>query len=181
MVMALQIALLRGINVGGRKVVAMNELCAMVESLGIAAVRSVLQSGNLVFEGGRRTAGAIERMLEAETAKRLKIEVSYFVRGAEEMRRVVAGNPFEKEAARDPSHLVVVFLKEAVEAKAVKGLQPAIVGTEEVRAAGRELYAWYPAGIGTSKLTNAVIERKLGVRGTARNWNTVKKLVGMVG
>lgn len=152
----------------------------MVELLGFGAVRSVLQSGNLVLDGGRRGAGAIERMLEAETAKRLGLEVSYFVRGAEELGRVAAANPFVKEAARDPSHLVVVFLKEAVEAKAVKGLQAAIVGPEEVRAAGRELYAWYPAGIGTSKLTNAVIERKLGVRGTARNWNTVMKLVGMV-
>lgn len=93
---------------------------------------------------------------------------------------MVAGNPFLKETARDPSHLVVVFLKESVEAKAAKGLEAAITGPEEVRAAGRESYAWYPAGIGTSKLTNALIERKLGVRGTARNWNTVKKLVGMV-
>jgi uncharacterized protein (DUF1697 family) len=94
---------------------------------------------------------------------------------------VVAGNPFPDEAERDPGHLVVMFLKTAPRAKAVQALQAAIEGPESVRAAGKHLYVAYPAGIGRSKLTNTLIEKKLGVRGTGRNWNTVLKRAALCG
>jgi len=174
------VALLRGINVGGRNMVAMAKLREMFEALGFSGVQSLLQSGNVVFDGGRKSPAALERLLEGETAKRLGVAAAYSVRSAEEWRKAIAANPYAKEAKADPSHLVVMFLKQPPSAANMKALAAAIRGPESLQAAGRELYVVYPAGIGTSKLTNAVIERTLGVSGTARNWNTVTKLDAML-
>ena len=173
--MPVRIALLRGINVGGKNRVAMSDLRAMCAALGLADARTLLQSGNLVFSD-RRGAPALEKLLENETSKRLGLDVDYAVRTVEQWDAVVAGNPLVREAERDPSHLLVVFLKSEPTAAAVRALEAAITGRELVRARGRELYVWYPVDIATSKLTTAVLDRKLAVRGTARNWSTVLKI-----
>ena len=174
--MTTYVALLRGINVGGHKPVAMADLHHLLTQLGLADARSLLQSGNLVFGANGRTAARLERLLEAEAAKRLGLQTDFFVRSAKEWKSVVANNPFSKEAARDPGHLVVMALKDAPKDTDVKALQAAITGREVVRAGGKHLYIVYPDGIGRSRLTNAVIDKLLGTRGTGRNWNTVLKL-----
>lgn len=170
------IALLRGINVGGNKMVAMADLRELLTKLGFTEPRTLLQSGNVVFGSDRRTPAKLEQFLEAELMKRFGMQVDFFVRTTDEWKRVVARNPIPAEAKRDPSHLLVMFLKDAPDADRVKALQAAITGREIIRADGREAYIVYPDGIGRSKLTNALIEKKLGTRGTARNWNTVLKL-----
>ena len=172
----IHLALLRGINVGGHKLVSMADLRDLLTQLGLADVRSLLQSGNIVFGANGRTATQLERLLEAEAEKRLGLHTDFFVRTAKEWKDVVAHNPFSKEAARDPGHLLVMFLKDPPSAVGVKALQAAITGPEVVRAGGKHLYIVYPAGIGRSRLTNAVIDKQLGTRGTGRNWNTVLKL-----
>ena len=177
--MTIQIALLRGVNVGGHKAVAMPELRDLLTQLGFESPRSLLQSGNLVFRGDSRTDAELERLLEAEADKRLGLHADFLIRSAKEWREVVARNPFRKEAERDPSHLVVMFLKSATNAKDVKAVQAAIAGSEIIRADGRHLYIVYPDGIGRSRLTNALLEKKLGIRGTARNWNTVLKIAAL--
>jgi len=174
--MTTYVALLRGINVGGHKQISMADLRDLLTRLGFADIRSLLQSGNLVFGATGRTAAQLERLLEAEAAKRLGLQTDFFVRSAKEWKGVVANNPFSKEAARDPGHLVVMFLKDAPKDTDVKALQAAIAGHEVVRAGGKHLYIVYPEGIGRSRLTNAVIDKLLGTRGTGRNWNTVLKL-----
>lgn len=170
------VALLRGINVGGHKQIAMTDLRDLLTQLGFVDGRSMLQSGNLVFRAPARAPTELERSLESEAEKRLGIHTDFFVRTAQEWATVVAQNPFRGEARRDPGHLVVVFLKDAPDAAAVKALRSAISGREVVRAKGRHAYIVYPDGIGRSRLTNALIERKLNTRGTGRNWNTVLKL-----
>jgi uncharacterized protein (DUF1697 family) len=177
--MPLFVALLRGVNVGGKNLVAMADLRQLLEGLGFADVRSLLQSGNLIFQGKRRASAALERLLEVETEKRLEVSVDYHVRTGDELQRIVADNPFPDEAARDPGHLLVLFLKKAPEAKDVQALQSVIQGPEVVHAVGTQLYAVYPAGVGTSKLTNTVIDKKLATRSTGRNWNTVLKLAAL--
>ncbi|OLC67938.1 MAG: hypothetical protein AUH78_27355 [Gemmatimonadetes bacterium 13_1_40CM_4_69_8] len=169
-------ALVRGINVGGHKQVAMADLRQLLTHLGFADARSLRQSGNLVFRSKARSGAQLERLLEAEAKKRLSLEADCFVRTAQEWKAIVAHNPFPTEAERDPGHLVVMFLKQAPARKDVAALQAAITGPEVVRAAGRHAYIIYPSGIGPSRLTNALIEKKLGTRGTGRNWNTVLKL-----
>lgn len=176
-----QVALIRGINVGGHKKVAMADLRALLERLGLSDVKSLLQSGNLVFRNDRRTSAELERAFEAEAKKRLALEADFFVRSAKEWRTVVAENPFPKEALRDPGHLVAMCLRDAPDSADVKALQAAITGPEVIRACDRHLYIVYPNGMGTSRLTNAIIERKLNTRGTARNWNTVLKLNALLG
>lgn len=178
--MATYIALLRGINVGGRKPVAMSDLRGLLEELDYSDVRTLLQTGNLVFAGGARSGGALERLLETEAAKRLDLETTFLVRTAKEWREVIEKNPFREEAKSDPSHLVVAFLRDAPQAGAVRSLQAAISGPEIVRAQGKQLYIVYPAGIGRSKFTNKLIEGTLDTRATGRNWNTVLKLAALV-
>jgi uncharacterized protein (DUF1697 family) len=179
--MTTHIALLRGVNVGGKTKVAMADLRAMLADLGFGDPRSLLQSGNLVFRSDKLTGADLERLLEVETEKRLGLKTDFFVRTPEELEAVIANNPFPKEAESDPSHLVVMFLNKAPDAKDVKALQAAIAGREIVRASGRQAYITYPDGIGDSKLTITVIEKKLGSRGTGRNWNTVLKLRALAG
>lgn len=159
----------------------MADLRAFLAGLGFADPRSLLQSGNLLFRSDSRTTAQLERLLETEAAKRLALRTDFLVRTAREWQDVIARNPFREEAKRDPGHLVVMFLKAAPEAKAVKALQAAIKGPELVRAHGRQAYITYPAGFGRSRLTTAVIEATLGTRGTARNWNTVVKLGALAG
>jgi uncharacterized protein (DUF1697 family) len=124
--MSHQVALLRGINVGGRNLIAMSELRELLETLGFVGVRSLLQSGNLIFQGGRRKSPALERLLEAETAKRFGITIDYFVRTGEELDKIIEQNPFRTEAERDPGHLLVLFLKEAAKKEDVRALELAI-------------------------------------------------------
>jgi uncharacterized protein (DUF1697 family) len=177
--MTVQIALLRGINVGGHRPVAMPELRDLLARLGFNDARSILQSGNMVFRSDERTRVDLEQLLEAEAKTRLGLHADFIVRSAKEWRMVVARNPFPQEAERDPSHLVVMFLKADPNASDVKAVQASIAGPELICGEGRHLYIVYPAGIGKSRLTNAFIEKKLGIRGTARNWNTVLKLAAL--
>jgi uncharacterized protein (DUF1697 family) len=172
--MVAHIALLRAVNLGSHGKIAMADLKAFFEALEMPG-RTLLQSGNVVFEGKGPTAG-LEALLEAESAKRLGLKTEYFVRTAKEWSAIIAGNPFAAAAKDDPSHLVLLALREAPSAAAAKALSAAIKGREEVAVKGRVAYAVYPDGIGRSKLTNAFIEKHLGTRTTGRNWNTVLKL-----
>ncbi len=174
------VALLRAINLGGRNAVSMVRLRDLLEELGFPGARTLLQSGNLVFECHGRTPAELERALEEATAKRLGVRTDYFVRTSREWGRIVAANPFPREAKEDPARLVVFCLKKEPAAGDVKALQAAIRGREIVHSDGRQAYIVYPDGQGRSKLTPGLIESKLGTRGTARNWNTVLKLAATV-
>lgn len=170
------IALLRAVNVGGTKAVAMPALCKLLSGLGCTGVRSLLQSGNVVFACSEPANAALEAKLEAALAKGLGVQTAFFVRSLREWEAIVANNPYPEAARDDPGRLVVMTFKSAPKAADVAALQAAIVGRETLTAGGKHAYIIYPDGQGNSKLTNAIIERKLGVPGTARNWNTVLKL-----
>jgi len=174
------IALLRGINVGGNKMVAMAALRAAFEALGFTGVKTLLQSGNVVFKGPAGPTPALEAKLEKEIGKRIGFTPAFHVRTATEWRAVVKANPFTEAAEKTPGHLLVTFFKEPVDRAKVKALQAAITGPEIVHAAGRELFMTFPDGIGTSKAP-VLMGKMLDGGGTARNWNTVTKLAALVG
>jgi uncharacterized protein (DUF1697 family) len=174
------VALLRGINVGGNKLLGMAKLRGVFAEIGLGEARSLLQSGNMVFESEGRTSVQLEKLLEAETLQRLGLATTFFVRTAREWKSVVADNPFPDAAKQDPSHLMVLFLKQTPAPASIQALRAAIVGREKVEAVGRHAYIHYPDGIGRSRLTPAILDAKLGQRGTARNWNTVLKLTALV-
>lgn len=173
-----QIALLRAVNVGGRTSLKMSDLRAVAEGLGFAQVQTLLQSGNLVFDATGAVA-ALESRLEAALKQHTGMETDFLVRSAKELDAIIAANPFPAEAKSDPGHLVAMFLKGPATAKAVDALQATVKGRELIRPGVRALYITYPDGIGRSKLTGGVIEKTLGTRGTARNWNTVTKLAAL--
>ena len=172
--MAAQVALLRAVNVGGRSL-KMAELAAFMRDLGYADAKTLLQSGNLVFSADK-TGEVLERRLEPEAEKRLGLKTDFIVRSAAAWSAMIKKNPFPDEAKSDPAHLAVAPLKAAPAAGALDALRVAIVGRERVEIIGDDAFIVYPDGIGTSKLSLSVIERKLGVRTTLRNWNTVLKL-----
>lgn len=179
--MPTHIALLRAVNLGPHNKVAMGDLRELAARLGLEDARTLLQSGNLVFRNARPTGAALEALLERESARRLGLETRFMVRTADEWEAIVERNPFGDEARRDPGHLVLLCLKAAPAAGAVEQLQAAIAGRELVQGDGRQAYMVYPDGIGTSKVTTALIERKLGTAATGRNWNTVRKLAALAG
>lgn len=171
---------LRGINVGGNKKVSMSELRALIEQQGFTDPATLLMSGNAVFRGAAVAVPALEKRFENAIAKHFGFEVHCVARTAKEWPALVAANPFRTESQRDPAHLLLVLLKRDPAAGAIAKLRAAIKGRERVELARRELYAVYPDGIGTSKLTLPVIERCLGTVGTGRNWNTVLKVAALL-
>lgn len=175
--MASYLALFRAVNVGGTGAVSMPALRALVTDLGFEDARSWLQTGNIVFRGRSTPGPALERRLELECARRLGLRTTVMVRTADEWREALAANPFPSEAERDPSHLLVGALKEAPVPEAWKRLAAAARGPEYAAGRGRQAYLVYPAGIGRSKLTLALVERCLGTSATCRNWNTSRKLL----
>ena len=174
--MTTYISVLRAINLGAHNRIAMGDLRAMLEKLGLEDPKTLVQSGNVVFRSSSASCDKIEKLLEAASTKHLGVTTDYFVRSSKEWQAIIEANPFPAEATSDPGHLVMMCLRDAPSAAAVKALQAAIKGREIVKAKGKSAYFVYPDGIGRSKLTIQVIEKALGTRGTARNWNTVLKL-----
>jgi uncharacterized protein (DUF1697 family) len=175
------IALLRGVNVGGNGMIPMAQLRELCESLGYKDPRTLLQSGNLILRTGRTTPAALSKKLEAAIRKRFAAEIRVIVRTPEDLRDVVERNPFPKAAKDDPGHLLVTFLGDAPTKDAAKALAQWKHATEPHKVDGRELYTHYASGVGTSKFVGPVIERTLATPGTARNWNTINKLIALAG
>ena len=173
------IVLLRAVNLGPHGRVRMADLKSFLEGLGCRNVRTVVQTGNAVFEADGEPA-AMERRMEAEAEKVLGLKTAFIVRTPDEWRAMVANNPYRRQAEDDPSHLVLMALRDRPRAGALDDLRAAIRGPETVELEGRDAYLWYPVDIGHSRLTSALIERKLGVTGTARNWNTVLKIAALL-
>jgi len=163
------VALLRGVNVGGNRMLPMKDLSALCVKLGFASVRTFIQSGNVVFRTARSESD-VQTALEKALVGHMKATVDVFVRTAKEMDDVLRANPF---ADAEPSKVVVIFFAKPVP-KTVLDTVVAPDG-EQVRLGRRELYIHYPNGMGRSKLKF----RGADGQGTARNINTVRKLAGL--
>lgn len=177
--MPVHIALLRAINVGGHGTIAMADLRGVFAELGFAGVQTLLQTGNVVFSAPVRSSAALERRIEDALARRLAVRSDVLLRGLGDLTEVIDRNPFPDHAARDPARVVVMFLKEAPASGAVERLRSEITGPELVHGDGRHAYLVYPNGQGRSRVGGPFVEKRLGTRGTARNWNTVMKLAAL--
>ncbi|HML01462.1 MAG TPA: DUF1697 domain-containing protein [Acidimicrobiales bacterium] len=168
--MARFVALLRGVNVGGNNRVPMADLRRLFISEGHRSVATYLQSGNVVFTAN----GAVDaQALESAIARRLGIETTVVLRSPDDLKRVVAANPFP---AADLSHLHVGFMAYAPPPNATAGLDAASFQPEQFALVGLEIYLHLPNGMGRAKLP-PLLDRKLKVPTTVRNWNTVNKLI----
>ena len=171
-----RIALLRGINVGPRQRVKMPELRELIEGLGYTDVRTLVQSGNVVFTARAKPA-TLEQKLEQEIEKQLGVDPKVVVRTRDELAAAIEANPFD--VPDDPRNLHVTFLSGEPDAAAVKKLEDADLGDDELAFLGREIYVLYANGMGRSELAKQLGRTKLGVAATDRNWNTVTKLLEM--
>jgi uncharacterized protein (DUF1697 family) len=169
-------ALLRGINVGGHKKVPMAELRALLGELGYADVATFLQSGNAVFSSDQVPA-ALERDIAAAVAGKLKVDCQVLVRTGEELAAAAGGSPLAEP--ENPSRYFVAFLSAEPAPEKVAELTEVSFGADKLWVRGREAYLWCANGAADTKLTGSLLERRLGVVATARNWNTVTKLTSL--
>jgi uncharacterized protein (DUF1697 family) len=164
------VALLRGVNVGGKAKVSMAELRALFESLGHREVVTYIQSGNIVFTTGRAVTA---KRLEAAIAGELGIDTTVVVRTRSELERVVKNNPFPKV---DTTKLHVGFMAKKPAAAVVAKIDADRFAPDEFAVRGCDLYLHLPNGMGRSKLP-PYLDRQLKIPTTVRNWNTVTKLL----
>jgi uncharacterized protein (DUF1697 family) len=172
---AVQIVLLRGINLGPRNRIAMPELRKALAEAGFDNVRTYVQSGNVVLSTQlkpEQTARKVERLV----ADRFGLDIGVVVRSKAELARVAKKNPLA-DVAKDPRRYQVSFLDGKLDRRTVDKLEAAVAGREQLVVDGREIYAWHDAGVARSKLWAAIAGKGLGVKATARNWTTVTKLL----
>ncbi|MDP3802080.1 DUF1697 domain-containing protein [Brevundimonas sp.] len=176
--MTYRIILFRGMNTGGvRAPVA--ELRAMAEAMGLKNPRTLAASGNLVVESGKATE-TLEHEIEAAMEKTFGLRVAAMVRTPDQWAKMVAANPFPREAAAHPARVLAMVMKDGIKDGALEAVRALAEGGERVEAADGVLWFWFPDGQGESAIFKKAAPRMLGM-GTGRNWNTVLKLAEMVG
>lgn len=169
------IVLLRGINVGGHNKVPMAELRKALADRGFVDVSTYIASGNVLLEAGdRHEPEVVDEVADAVT-ERFGLSIPIVARSVTEWPAILAANPFP-DAEAEPKFLHVSLCDRAPDAEAIAAFDAAAYLPDRLAVVGRELYLWYPNGSGRSKLTGAVLERRLGVTTTARNWSTMLKL-----
>lgn len=154
----------------------MNELKGLHEALGLKNVVTYIQSGNVAFTSDHTDVVQLTKQIEDSFTQKFGFRVTIMVRTSDELQEIIANNPFQNQPVRESKWLVVLFLATRPDKAALEDLQKAYTGPEELYLIGQELYTYYPHGIGRSKLSLQLIEKKLNTRGTGRNWNTVLQL-----
>ena len=174
------ISLLRGINVGGHKKTKMVDLRQLYVSLALGDVRSILQSGNVVFRTDESELQEVRRRIEAGIMHAFGFEVGVILRGVEDYRDLIARHPFDDEQLSLGGKISVVFLDSKPSDLALADLIESNPGAEIIHAKATELYIYYGDGKAGSKLDNSRIERRLQTIASARNWNTCQRLLKLL-
>lgn len=174
------VALMRGVNVGGKNKLPMKDLAAMFAEAGCTDVVTYIQSGNVVFRATQACAARVPAAIAKAVADRLGFRAPVVMRTAGELRGVARGNPFQR-AGTPVESLHVLFLADRPSSAAVATLDPRRSPPDEFEVVGREIYLRCPSGVARTKLTNDYFDSKLATTSTMRNWRTVLKLVEMTG
>jgi uncharacterized protein (DUF1697 family) len=175
------VALLRGVNVGGHRLIKMPELKGLFEAMGCGHVRTYIQSGNVVFTSADELLEPLRQRVEREIAARFGFPVTVVLRTAAELERIIADCPFASGALAEGESLYLALLADAPPPEGVARLRAYDGGSDEARIAEREVYLLYRLSMRDTPLTNAFLERMLGVAATTRNWRTMQTLAGMAG
>lgn len=171
--------MLRGVNLGPHKRVKMDALRALYESLRLERPRTFIQSGNVLFKTKEQDLVKLSRRIETAIEENCGFHADVIVRTTDQMRKAVAKNPFAERKNIDPSRLAVTFLAADPDAQAREKLLALKTDPEELRLDGREMYTYFPNGMAKPTVSWAVIEKILGMSGTARNLNSVVKMLAM--
>ncbi|HEY3975494.1 MAG TPA: DUF1697 domain-containing protein [Candidatus Sulfotelmatobacter sp.] len=176
--MPVVISMLRGINVGGHNKIKMDALRALYESVKCEGPRTYVQSGNVIFRTKEKHSSALAKKIQNAIEKKFGCCPDVVLRTTEEMRRAIAANPF---GGRDlePGKILVTFLAAEPGPEAQSMLLVFKKYPEELHLKGRELYIYFPNGAGKSKLPWSTIGKLLKTTGTARNWNSVTKMLAI--
>jgi uncharacterized protein (DUF1697 family) len=177
--MPIYVSMLRGINLGGHKRMKMDQLRKSFEALGFEQVKTYIQSGNVVFKGGKLSTAALSKKIEAKILSDFGFSVSVISRTHDEMEKTIRNNPFLKERGIDQEKLHVTFLSEAPVVPALKKMQALIAAPDQSRCVGKEIYLYLPNGVAQSSFWRTPWERTLSVVTTMRNWKTVNSIYQM--
>jgi uncharacterized protein (DUF1697 family) len=175
--MITHIAFLRAVNVGGN-MLKMEHLREMFAELGFADVKTYLQSGNVLFSA-KGTPAQLAARIEQRVSEVTRLPVSVIVRTPDELQRIIAANPFAKEAGAAPKTVHVTFLAAEAPKAAAAAISKLQSGADRWHLARADIYLHCPGGYGRTKLNNTALERVIGVRATTRNWSTVTTLYAM--
>jgi uncharacterized protein (DUF1697 family) len=177
---AMYLALLRGINVGGKNKLPMKDLAEIFIGAGCADVRTYIQSGNVIFRASPRISARLPEEITSQVAKSFGFRAPVILRTAEQLRDVISNNPFLKAgAAEDTLH--VLFLTHVPSILSVDNLDPDRSPPDTFIVRGQEVYLQLPNGVANSKLTNNYFDSKLTTTSPGRNWRTVTKLLELMG
>jgi len=172
------ISVLRGINVGGHKKILMADLKDLYAKLGFSDVVSYIQSGNVVFESSEKDVDQLKISIENAISSRYGFDVPVIIRTHSEIKAAVESHPFgEFDLKTDGSKYFLTLLSEVPHKDKCNALLTLVKSPEKLVIVGKHIYIHYPNGAGRTKLTNTLIENKLNVSATARNWKTVMKLI----
>jgi uncharacterized protein (DUF1697 family) len=169
------VALLRGINMGGRNLLPMKHLVRLFEEAGCADVRTYIQIGNVLFRASRSKAGALPTRIAKGLADEFGYRIPVLLRTVEELGETIRNNPFAQAGAPE-NWLHVLFLASQPDAPRVAALDPDRSPPDAYAVRGREIYLQCPNGAGITKLTSAYFDARLATISTGRNWRTVRKL-----
>ena len=170
--------MLRGVNLGKRRM-KMDALRALYESLGMHDVQTLVQSGNVVFRTERKDLAALAGKIEAAIEREFGFYSDVILRASSEMRDVIGRNPLAKRSELEPGKFLVWFLLSDPGTEIREKVRAIKTELEELRIEGREAYIYFANGMARPKMKWAAIEKVLAIRGTGRNWNTVRKLLAM--
>lgn len=173
------LALLRGINVGGNRIIKMADLKALFVGMGYDAVQTYIQSGNVVFRAAEEEQPLRQRV-EEQIATTFGFPVTVILRTAHEMTRLLAATPYAPDALAEGESLYVALLAETPSAEGIARLQGTNIAPDESRVIGREAYLLYRRSMRDTRMTNNLIENKLGVAATSRNWRVLTALTALV-
>jgi uncharacterized protein (DUF1697 family) len=174
--MPVMIALLRGINLAGHHKIKMEDLRKLCQSLKLRDAQTYVQSGNLVFHTDEKDALRLAERMEDAIERKFGFRAAVVLRTTAELRNLIAQSPFRKRTGLEPSKLNVTFLASELAKDTCDQVLAIKAEAEEIKLGRRELYIYFPDGMGRSKIT-AVLDRALKKAGTVRNWNTVTKLL----
>lgn len=170
------VILLRGVNVGGHRIIPMQELRDLLGRSGFGNVETLLQSGNAIVDAGAQTADETEVAIADLLERQYEVRIDIHARQTPEWARLRETAPLEELRRTMPSRVLVTFFRQPIPSEYVDALRAFAKDGEVVEVAGRELYTAYPNGISNSKLDRMPGWSKVAAGGTARNWNTVQKI-----
>jgi uncharacterized protein (DUF1697 family) len=177
--MAVLISMLRGVNVGPHNRIKMDALRAVYESLKLEEPRTYVQSGNIIFRTKEKDLAKLAIKIQDAIEKKFKCRPEVILRTTDELKKAIAATPFADRPDLEPGKILVTFLAAAPARDAEANLAKFKDYPEEVHLKGREMYIYFPNGAGKSKLPWSSVEKLLKVTGTARNWNSVTKMLEM--